>query len=63
MVFVQNIIIHACVILRLGHAFSTVGQQIYLFGGCSADGVYYSDVHMLDTGELFPSSLDIYLND
>ncbi|KAM9329580.1 kelch domain-containing protein 3-like [Gastrophryne carolinensis] len=37
---------------RLGHAFAAVGQQIYLFGGCSTDGVYYSDVHMLDTDTL-----------
>ncbi|KAG9486870.1 rab9 effector protein with kelch motifs-like [Eleutherodactylus coqui] len=34
---------------RLGHTFATVGQHVYLFGGSSADGVYYSDVHMLDT--------------
>ncbi|XP_073509233.1 kelch domain-containing protein 3-like isoform X1 [Phyllobates terribilis] len=37
---------------RLGHTFATVGQQIYMFGGCSADGVYYSDVYMLDTATL-----------
>ncbi|XP_063770698.1 uncharacterized protein LOC134905261 isoform X2 [Pseudophryne corroboree] len=37
---------------RLGHAFATVGQQIYMFGGCSADGVYYRDMYMLDTATL-----------
>ncbi|XP_018418800.1 PREDICTED: rab9 effector protein with kelch motifs-like [Nanorana parkeri] len=37
---------------RLGHSFATVGQQIYMFGGSSVDGVFYSDVYMLDTATL-----------
>ncbi|KAG8596014.1 hypothetical protein GDO81_001708 [Engystomops pustulosus] len=37
---------------RLGHIFAPVGQQIYMFGGCSADGVYYNDVYLLDTATL-----------
>ncbi|XP_056381264.1 rho GTPase-activating protein gacHH-like [Hyla sarda] len=37
---------------RFGHEFAAIGQHIYMFGGCSADGEYYSDIHMLDTATL-----------
>ncbi|KAM4706742.1 uncharacterized protein O3C94_000288 [Discoglossus pictus] len=37
---------------RAGHVFATVGQQIYMFGGCSTDHIYYNDVHILDTATL-----------
>lgn len=44
---------------RLGHAFATVGHQIYMFGGSSMDGMFYSDVHMLDTATLVWQCCDI----
>ncbi|XP_050801811.1 uncharacterized protein LOC127047504 isoform X5 [Gopherus flavomarginatus] len=37
---------------RSGHAFATVGQVIYMFGGCSGENIYCTDVHALDTGLL-----------
>ncbi|KAM7166653.1 kelch domain-containing protein 3-like isoform 2-T2 [Macrochelys suwanniensis] len=37
---------------RSGHAFATIGQVIYMFGGCSGENIYCTDVHALDTGLL-----------
>ncbi|CAM4672571.1 unnamed protein product [Lepidochelys kempii] len=37
---------------RSGHAFATVGQVIYMFGGCSGENIYCTDLHALDTGLL-----------
>ncbi|XP_053312753.1 RING finger protein B-like [Spea bombifrons] len=37
---------------RTGHVFAAVGEQIYMFGGCSAKSVYYTDVYVLDTASL-----------
>uniref|UniRef100_A0A8C3FGJ7 Uncharacterized protein n=1 Tax=Chrysemys picta bellii TaxID=8478 RepID=A0A8C3FGJ7_CHRPI len=37
---------------RSGHAFATVGQVIYMFGGSSGENIYCTDVHALDTGLL-----------
>ncbi|XP_074923621.1 kelch domain-containing protein 3-like isoform X3 [Chelonoidis abingdonii] len=37
---------------RSGHAFATVGQVIYMFGGCSGENIYCTDVHALDTALL-----------
>ncbi|KYO20664.1 tip elongation aberrant protein 1-like [Alligator mississippiensis] len=35
---------------RSGHAFATVGQLIYMFGGSSSENAYCTDVYALDTG-------------
>nr|XP_025044885.1 rab9 effector protein with kelch motifs-like [Pelodiscus sinensis] len=37
---------------RSGHTFATVGQVIYMFGGCSSENIYSTDVYALDTGSL-----------
>ncbi|XP_029474111.1 acyl-CoA-binding domain-containing protein 6-like [Rhinatrema bivittatum] len=34
---------------RSGHTLATVGDQIYLFGGCTEKNIYKTDVHVLDT--------------
>lgn len=38
------------ILFRSGHAFAAVGQVIYMFGGCSAENIYCTDVYALDTG-------------
>ncbi|XP_018592264.2 acyl-CoA-binding domain-containing protein 6 [Scleropages formosus] len=37
---------------RFQHKFAAVGEQIYLFGGCSHNSSYCKDVHMLNTDTL-----------
>ncbi|KAI1905285.1 hypothetical protein AGOR_G00014530 [Albula goreensis] len=37
---------------RFNHTFAVVSEQIYLFGGCSADDSFYKEVHVLSTDTL-----------
>ncbi|KAJ7335613.1 hypothetical protein JRQ81_013554 [Phrynocephalus forsythii] len=37
---------------RAGHAFATIGEVIYMFGGCSNEDEYCTDVFALDTVSL-----------
>lgn len=37
-------------VFRSGHAFATVGEKIYMFGGYSDEDEYCTDVFALDTG-------------
>lgn len=35
---------------RFSHTCSAVGSQLIYFGGCSEDGQWLNDIHVLDTG-------------
>ncbi|KAJ8261222.1 hypothetical protein COCON_G00169450 [Conger conger] len=37
---------------RFNHNFAVVNEQLYLVGGCSVDGCFFKDVHILNTGTL-----------
>ncbi|KAG9353662.1 hypothetical protein JZ751_011784, partial [Albula glossodonta] len=37
---------------RCNHTFAVVSEQIYLFGGCSADDSFYKEVHVLSTAKM-----------
>ncbi|KAM6984661.1 uncharacterized protein FYW47_003826 [Aplochiton taeniatus] len=37
---------------RYNQTFALVGEQVFMFGGCAADGSYYKDLHVLNTDTL-----------
>lgn len=47
---IQHLIQMALHFFRSGHAFATIGEIIYMFGGRSNEDEYYTDVYALDTG-------------
>lgn len=49
------------VLLRFNHTTALLGEQIYMFGGSSAEDSYYKDIYILDTGNYkWVSSLIFY---
>lgn len=43
---------YECFFHRYNHTCAVVNEQIFLFGGCEADGSYYKDIHVLNIGKL-----------
>lgn len=53
----QALLLHSCnsdecFFYRYNHTCAVVNEQIFLFGGCEADGSYYKDIHVLNIGKL-----------
>ncbi|MBN3295406.1 RABEK protein, partial [Amia calva] len=44
---------------RFNHALAVISEQLYVFGGCSEEGGYYSDVHVLNTETLAWQRLEL----
>ena len=37
--------------LRCDHAALAFGDKIFISSGCGGEGLYYNDIHILDTGK------------
>ncbi|XP_034152979.1 rho GTPase-activating protein gacHH [Esox lucius] len=44
---------------RYNHTFAAVGELVFMFGGCTEDGCYHNDVHILNTDTLVWQRYDV----